>query len=165
MGISVVVATVRDALDYYGFMIPFPRSAAAALLAATLFAQAALAQSTVASDAPTEPQSALTAELFYQLLLGELNAIGGEPGVGFSIILDAARKTGDARLFKRATELAIQSRAGPAALEATRAWRHAFPQSAQAGQYELQVLIVLGRVAETEEPARHFLATLPTRKN
>jgi tetratricopeptide (TPR) repeat protein len=161
MGISVVVATARDALDYYGFMIPFPRSAAAALLAATLFAQAALAQSTVASDAPTEPQSALTAELFYQLLLGELNAIGGEPGVGFSIILDAARKTGDARLFKRATEIALRARSGDSALQAARAWRTAMPQSREANRYLLQILIGLNRLGETVDPLKRDLALAP----
>ena len=38
----------------------------------------------------------LDGELFYQLLLGEINARGGEPAAGFALILDAARKTNDA---------------------------------------------------------------------
>ena len=114
-----------------------------------------------ASEAGASEQSRLNARLLYELLLAELLAREGEAQQGAAYMLSAARRVGDEALFKRATELAIQSRAGPAALEATRAWRQAFPDSAQAGQYELQVLIVLGRVAETEEPARHFLATLP----
>jgi hypothetical protein len=36
--------------------------------------------------------SALNAPLFYQLLLGEINVRAGEPGTGYSLILDAARK-------------------------------------------------------------------------
>ena len=36
--------------------------------------------------------SSLDADLFYQLLLGELNARGNEPGAGYSLMLDAARK-------------------------------------------------------------------------
>ncbi|HON30635.1 MAG TPA: tetratricopeptide repeat protein [Ottowia sp.] len=133
--------------------------AAVAALAQTPSAPQAGASQAIEAGAP-EP-SRLNARLLYELLLAELLAREGQAQQGAAYMLSAARRVGDEALFKRATELAIQSRAGPAALEATRAWRHAFPQSAQAGQYELQVLIVLGRVAETEEPARHFLATLP----
>eukprot|EP01041_Mallomonas_annulata_P027076 gene27076-48583_t len=46
--------------------------------------------------------SALNAPLFYQLLLGELNVRAGEPGTGYSFILDAARKQRDTRLYRRA---------------------------------------------------------------
>ncbi|MEO7941705.1 MAG: tetratricopeptide repeat protein [Burkholderiaceae bacterium] len=111
--------------------------------------------------APTEPNSALTAELFYQLLLGELNAVGGEPGVGFSIILDAARKTGDARLFKRATDIALRGRSGESALQAARAWRTAFPQSRDANRYLLQILIGLNRLTETLDPLKRDLSLAP----
>ena len=96
-----------------------------------LVVQPVAAQQAGASIA-SESKSELTAELFYQLLLGELNAIGGEPGVGFSIILDAARKTGDERLFKRATEIALRGRSGHSALQAARAWRTAMPSRAEA---------------------------------
>jgi len=106
-------------------------------------------------------QSALTARLLYELLLGEIMARQGDPQAGSAYVLNAARRTGDESLFKRATELAVQSRSGPAALDATRAWRQAHPDSAQAVRFELQVLIVLGRVAETEAPARELLAALP----
>jgi hypothetical protein len=57
--------------------------------------------------------------------------------------------------------MAIQSRAGPAALEAVRAWRQAFPQSLQATRYELQVLLALGRVSETAKPVKTLLDALP----
>lgn len=152
---------MRGALDYYGLMISFHRSAAFIVLFATLLAQPAMAQSTDASTPPTEPQSALSAELFYQLLLGELNAIGGEPGVGFSIILDAARKTGDARLFKRATDIALRGRSGESALQAARAWRTALPQSREANRYVLQILIGLNRLGEVVDPLKRDLALAP----
>ena len=72
------------------------------------------------APAPVEPAasatppgySALDGELFYQLMLGEINARGGEPGAGFSLILDAARKTKDAKLFERAVNVALQARNG-----------------------------------------------------
>jgi tetratricopeptide (TPR) repeat protein len=111
-------------------------------------------------DAP--PSSSLDGELFYQLLLGELNAIGGEPGVGFSLYLDAARKTGDARLFKRATDIALQARSGESALQAARAWRQALPASREANRYLFQILIGLNRVVEAVEPLKHDLSLTDT---
>ena len=142
-------------------MTPIQRRATSLLLAATLLAPAAMAQSTDAAAAPAEPPSALTAELFYQLLLGELNAIGGEPGAGFAIILDAARKTGDARLFQRATEIALRGRSGDSALQAARAWRTAMPQSREANRYVLQILIGLNRLGETVDPLKRDLSLAP----
>ena len=154
-------------MDYYESMMQFHRAlgglalacGAAAALAQTVPTPAASAPAAAAS-APAAP-SRMTARLMYELLIGELLFRGGEAPKGTAYVLNAARRVGDESLFKRATEMAIQSRSGPAALEATRAWRQAAPNSAEAGQYELQVLIVLGRIAETEEPARRFLATLP----
>ena len=96
--------------------------------------------------------------MFYQLLLGELNAIGGEPGTGYSLILDAARKTSDARLFKRATDIALQSRSGESALQAARAWRQALPGSRDANRYLLQILVGLNRIPDALEPIKRELA-------
>jgi len=156
-----VDGTVADgALDYYGPMMSIHRCAALALLATLLFSQPVAAQQTAAGPAAV-PDSGLSADLFYQLLLGELNAIGGEPGAGFSIILDAARKTGDARLYKRATEIALQSRSGESALQAARAWRTALPQSREANRYLLQILIGLNRIGETLDPLKRELALAP----
>lgn len=129
----------------------------------------ALSQAPVAPAAPaktetstTPPaQSAMTARLMYELLLGELSFQRGDAQSATALMLDAARRTNDESLFKRAAELAVQSRSGPAALEATRAWRQAYPKSVAAGQYELQVLVVLGRIAETEDAVRRFITTLP----
>lgn len=106
----------------------------------------------------SEPNSSMDGEMFYQLLLGELNAIGGEPGVGFSLLLDAARKTNDARLFKRATDIALQGRSGDSALQAARAWRQAIPGSREANRYLLQILVGLNRLTEALEPLKRELA-------
>lgn len=102
-----------------------------------------------AADPPA--QTALDAELFYELLLGELNARGEEPSAGYSLILDAARKTNDPALYQRAVELAFQSRSGDAALQAARAWKDAHPTSREANRYVLQILIALNRVGESAQ--------------
>ena len=128
------------------------------LLAGLLFTT--LAQAQTAPTAPPRPlSSAMNGELFYQLLLGELKARGDDPGAGFSLILDAARKTSDPRLYQRAVEIALQARSGDSALQAARAWRQALPGSREANRYLLQILISLNRLTETVEPLKRELAT------
>jgi tetratricopeptide (TPR) repeat protein len=133
---------------------------------ATLLLAASLGAHAQAPDTPSAPPvpSALDGELFYQLLLGELTAQGGEPGTGFSLILDAARKTGDARLFQRAVEIALQARSGDSALQAARAWKQAQPNSRDANRYVLQILIGLNRLADTVEPLKREIALVETRE-
>jgi tetratricopeptide (TPR) repeat protein len=92
--------------------------------------------------------SALDAALFYQILLGELNARQGAEGSGFSIILDAARKTRDPALFQRAIDMALKSRSGDAALLAAQNWKKEIPSSQEANRYVLQILLALNRVED-----------------
>jgi tetratricopeptide (TPR) repeat protein len=125
-------------------------------LAAT--AQTAVIPSSSTQEAQTPPASALDGELFYQLLLGELDAEGVEPAAGYSLILDAARKTNDPALYQRAVDIAFQARSGDAALQAARAWKQAFPQSREANRYVLQILVALNRVVESAAPLKAELA-------
>lgn len=150
-----------------------PLAAISALLLATSLAQAQQ-RNTPRAPTPTAStpgststvtNSALDAELFYQLLVGELNAItglGGSAGTSYSLMLDAARKTNDASLFQRAVDLAIQARAGEPALQAARAWKQAQPQSRDANWQVLQVLLALNRLNETAEPLRTQIQLTPT---
>jgi tetratricopeptide (TPR) repeat protein len=128
----------------------WPRLAALAL--ALLSVAGLHAQTTApATDAPAPAvnNSALTAPLFYQLLLGELNVRGGDPGAGYSLLLDAARKQRDPALYRRSVEVALQNRSGEAALTAARAWATDLPQDAEADRFVLQILLALNRVEET----------------
>lgn len=137
-------------MDYYGWMRIAPRFPVLALLLSALCASA----QTASPPAPAAQSSALDAALFYQLLLGELNATGEDPGAAFSLILDAARKTADPRLYQRAVDLALQARSGDSALQAARAWRQALPLSREANRYLLQILIGMNRLPETAEPLK-----------
>jgi tetratricopeptide (TPR) repeat protein len=119
----------------------------------------ALAASLATHAAPTPPEaapesSALTAELFYELLLGEINLNSGDPGTAFALILDSARKSDDSRLYQRAVEIALKARSGDAALQAARAWKESQPLSREANRYVLQILIAINRVGDTLEPLR-----------
>ncbi len=102
----------------------------------------------------SNPNSAMGAELFYELLLGELSVQANEPGAGFSLILNVARKNNDAQLYQRAVELALQSRSGEAALQAARAWHQAQPASRPANRALLQILLALNRLSDTLEPLK-----------
>lgn len=116
------------------------------------------------TETPVEPpveNSNLNAVLLYQLLLGELSVQSGDPGTGFAILLDAARKTKDERLFQRATELALQSRSGEAALQATKSWKSSLPESQEANRYTLQILLALNRVEEAGRALKSSIAELP----
>jgi tetratricopeptide (TPR) repeat protein len=115
----------------------------------------------IAAKAASEPApqpSALTADLFYEILMGEMTARSGDPGSGYALVLDAARRLRDGKLFQRAVEIALQSRSGDAALAAARAWQEALPTSRDARRIELQILIALNRISETVEPLRAEVA-------
>jgi len=133
---------------------------AALWLAAQLLIAPAMAQTAVPTPAVSAPvqasatASALSSELFYQLLIGELTVQGGDPSAGFALILDAARKTNNAQLYQRATEIALQSRSGDAALQAAQAWKQAQPLSREANRYVLQILIALNRISDTVGPLK-----------
>lgn len=116
---------------------------------------------TAAAKPASEPEaqsSALTADLFYEVLMGELTTRSGDPGSGYALVLDAARRLQDGKLFQRAVEIALQSRSGDAALAAARAWQETLPTSRDARRIELQILIALNRISETVEPLRAEVA-------
>ena len=99
--------------------------------------------------------------MFYQLLVGELTAQEGEAAAGFALLLDAARKTGDAQLYQRATDIALQARSGDAALQAALAWKQQLPGSREANRYVLQILIALNRSADTAAPLKTEVKMAP----
>ncbi|MFT4192569.1 MAG: tetratricopeptide repeat protein [Comamonas sp.] len=117
----------------------------------------------LSTEAATTPpaNSNLDGRLMYELLLGEFSVRDGAVSRGYAILLDAARRTGDASLYQRATDVALESRSGDAALQAIDAWRKAYPQSREANRYLLQTLLALNRTAETQEPLRREIEATP----
>jgi tetratricopeptide (TPR) repeat protein len=120
-----------------------------------------------AAEGKPEPNnSALSADLFYEMLVGEMSAQSGDSSAAYALMLDAARKSGSGRLYQRAVELALGARSGEAALEAARAWSTAQPASLEANRFLLQILIGLNRIADTQEPLKRHLALLtPPERN
>jgi tetratricopeptide (TPR) repeat protein len=164
-------------MDYYDLMMIFNRCTALALMVSlNVYAQSpapttppkalpapAIPGSSAAGTSPpsvakAQGNSVLDGELLYQLLLGELSTQIGDQAAGYSLLLDAARKTNDARLFQRAVEIALQARSGESALGAARAWRTAMPNSREANRYQLQILIGLNKTNELTDPIKREIA-------
>ena len=154
-------------MDYYGPMVHFFR-----LLAATLATVLATGTPTAWAQPTSETGSSqnnefkpsaalLDATLFYEILIGEILARGGDPGTGYALMLEAARRSNDERLYQRATDIALQSRSGESALVAAQAWKGAWPTSREANRYVLQILIALNRIEETAAPLKQELETAP----
>ena len=120
------------------------------------------AANTPDTETPAAPtRSAMDALLFYQLLLGELELRQGQPALAFEVLLDAARRTRNEQLFRRAADIALQARAGDRALSAVRAWRQAVPESLDAIKLQLQIVSALNRPADAAEPLRTLLSRSP----
>ena len=133
------------------------------LMTLSCVASAQTPAANTASTTTAEPvlNSTLNAPLFYQLLLGEMQVSAGEPGAGYSLILDAARKQRDGQLYRRAVEVALQARSGEAALTAAQAWAQALPESVDAHRFVLQILLALNRPGETAPVLRSLLERSP----
>jgi tetratricopeptide (TPR) repeat protein len=120
-----------------------------------------LAQPAEPAKVKAPAQSALDGMLFYQLLLGEMNVREGAPGMGFSMVLDAARKTRDPLLFQRAIDIALQTRSGEAALQAAQTWKRELPGAQEPNRYILQIQLALNRVPEAGQALATSLNELP----
>jgi tetratricopeptide (TPR) repeat protein len=155
------MATGLSVLDYYGLMSRLHR-----LITFTLAAASACGSAFGASPALEGPNnSSLDGELFYQLLVSEMSVRAGENGAAYALMLNAARKANSPLLFERAVEIALRARSGDAALDAARAWAQAFPSSMQANRFQLQILLGMNKIAETQEPIKRELARLaPTER-
>lgn len=125
---------------------------------------AALASSTALATEikpPAPMNSKLDGALFFEFLVGELSAQGGDNATAFSYMMNAARRGNTPQLYERAVDLALQERNGQAALEAAKGWAKAFPSSHDAHRYVFQIMIGLNRIPETAEPLKRMLANQP----
>ncbi len=120
--------------------------------------------SAAAEAAAPAPKSSsnMDGQLFYQLLIAELQANAGEAGTAYQLYLEAAKRQQSGQLYQRAVEVALQARAGEQALTAAKAWRQALPQSREASEFTAQILLALGRTNELAAPLRTLIQLTPT---
>ena len=160
-------------MDYYGPMPYTYRLWTVAVTAAFLATSVAEARPLAATHKTPRPSAvqeesrtaALDAEIFYEILLGEITTRSGDASSGYALMLEAARSSNDENIYKRAADIALQARSGEAALAAANAWKDAWPQSRDANRYVLQLLIALNRIGDTAAPLKQELTlTVPHSK-
>jgi tetratricopeptide (TPR) repeat protein len=131
----------------------------ATLLSAFAVLHAGAADQKPAASAFTN--SNLDKQLFFQLLIGEMELRSGNVAGAYQAVLDAARKTRDEQLYQRAADIAVQAHAGEDALAAVRMWRTDLPTSLDAHRYLIQLLVALNHVPETVEPIGSLIKLTP----
>ena len=127
---------------------------------ATAAPQTKTTQSATTSNTAAD-NSALEAELVYMVLLGEMQIQAGHPGAGYSLILEAARKSDHPELYRRAVNIAVQSRSGDAALAATKAWASAHKRSPEPLRIALQIMLNLNQIEGSQHQLDQLLDITP----
>ncbi len=107
---------------------------------------------------PTLPAQELTAKVVYQLLLAEIAAQRGRLNVAMATYIDVAKSTKDPRIAQRATEIAIYTRQPREALEAAKLWAEVDPQSQQARQIIVSVLMNEGKLDQAKPYMQKMLS-------
>jgi tetratricopeptide (TPR) repeat protein len=121
---------------------------------------------TVVAAAPADPDAGLpkvelTGNLLFQLTRAEFEFRGGEYQGPYLTMLSLARQTRDPRLARRAAEMAITAKQADDALAALRLWRDIAPDSDEAAQYYLGLVVLTDNFAEAEPILQSRLAAMP----
>jgi len=137
-----------------------PLAVAVFVIAGCAFVSTPRAQGSPVAD-NVVVNSNLDSQLFYQLLIGEMELGTGEASTAFEVMIDAARKTKNEQLFRRSVDIALQARAGDQALTGVYVWRETLPNSIDAHRYLIQMLVALNRSPEAAEPLRTLVRLTP----
>lgn len=108
--------------------------------------------------APELPAQELTDAILYEFLLAEIAAQRGSVGLSAQAYADLAKRTRDPRIARRATEIAVFSRMGNAAIDAARVWHETEPQAQRPLQMLAGLLVSAGRFDEALPHVRRVLA-------
>ncbi|MDE2400382.1 MAG: tetratricopeptide repeat protein [Burkholderiales bacterium] len=132
------------------------------LICAAPPAQASDARLDASTAVASVENSRMDGALFYQVLVSEIQARSGNPGAAYQIYLELARKHRNPDLFKRAVEIALQARSGDDALAAAKAWRQTLPQSRDAAESVVRIMLAMGRTTDLVDPLRTMIQLSPT---
>ncbi len=115
------------------------------------------------ADAQTArlPKVELTSTLLHQLLRAEFAFRNGDWQGPYLTMLSLAQQTRDPRLARRAAEMALAARQPEDTLAAVREWRQLDPQSDEATQYYLGMVILSDNISDAEEIFRKRLEGAP----
>ncbi|MBI1175653.1 MAG: tetratricopeptide repeat protein [Sideroxydans sp.] len=137
------------------------------LLAACAQAPQRAAEPAAAPPAPQAeaaevlPDIALSDDLLYEFLLGEVALQRGRGDVAAQAYLDLAHETRDPRVVRRAAQVALQSRQMDKALDAFHLWLELEPDSAVAKQMLATLLLSGDRLEEAQPYLQEIIAGDP----
>ena len=100
----------------------------------------------------------LTAEFVYKYLVGEIAGQRGEVGLASSVMLDLAKSSQNPFLAERATRAAIYGNIGSLALDSAKLWSTLDPDSKEARQTLIQLLIASDNLQDLRAPMDKILA-------
>ena len=112
-----------------------------------------------AADARPLPATELSEETLFELLVAEIALQRCDPGLATHSYLELAKRTRDARVARRAIEVANYAHLPEQAIEAAKTWASIEPASAQATQIVAALLISQKRVEEAEPYLEKLLAS------
>jgi tetratricopeptide (TPR) repeat protein len=92
----------------------------------------------------------LTDELLFKLLRAEIAYQRGDWQLAYVTMLATAQQTRDPRLAQRAAEIALSAKQTNEALSAVRLWRELAPDSDQANQFYLGLVMLKGNLTEAK---------------
>ena len=96
------------------------------------------------------PRVALTADLLYEILLGEIALQRGHVDEAARAMTSAAKSSGDYRLAERASVSALRAKDYDQALQAAEMWAELQPDATQPLETIGRILIAKGRIEEAE---------------
>lgn len=151
---------------------PQPQPAAQAAAAAKAADPQAMAEAREAEQQAAEetekaaqlarlPKVALTPTLLNQLLRAEFAFRKGDWQGPYLTMLALAQQTRDPRLARRAAEMALAARQQDDTLAAVREWRKLDPESEEATQYYLGMVILSDNISDAEAIFRKRLESAP----
>lgn len=134
-------------------------------LSALIAANAMSVQAHAAESAPVDEQVSglpligLTEELMFRYLSAEIALQRGNALAASTTMLSIARASGDPRLARRATEMALSGSLPAEALKAARIWHDIAPRSEEAAQVLLGLQLAANHVDEAKQALAKQLAS------
>lgn len=117
------------------------------------------------SSKSASPESSLSADFVYKFLVGEIAGQRGDIASASAIMYDLAKSSRDARLADRATRAALYIKQIPAALRAATLWVELDPNSVEARQTLIQLLLASGKTSDLRPYLQKLLADETNRGN
>jgi tetratricopeptide (TPR) repeat protein len=109
------------------------------------------------SATPAAGESALTADVLYRILVGDIALQRGDAALAARAYFEAAKESQEPRLARRATEVALFARQRALALEAAKLWQSLDPTAERARQM-VATLTQSGAGNELKAELEHVLA-------